>query len=365
MDCDRSTQLGEVVIHQADPAPRTSRALPIAITILSILLWAALVAITQAFVVFSQPVTGEGTEYLLIFLVKYYPLVALGALAVGLLLGDARGYVAVTAASLPPLLLGLLVLQMFLSHAVDWDTYQSAEQEAFMRASASGSARDIREQVAAGASPNMAGENGNNPLLAAYRRDNRDTFAALLGAGADPNVLPRDSTQYNIAFALIEDLGDTGKRRKYFELLLEHGLDVNLGDDFGRLIHKAASSDDPQYLPMLIGRGADANAKGPALPPPIAAATMFAHYDKALLLLPHSSTENMEEAAGILEEHNRRHHIIGDRDQREELVRQLKARGIDFDAAFTKFEAERQERLERAFSPAGEQSSVGRPANDA
>jgi hypothetical protein len=278
------------VFHQSDPAPRPSRSLPITITILSILLWAALVAISQAFVVFSQPVTGEGAEYLLMVLVKYYPLVALGALAVGLLLGDARGYLAVIATSLPPLLLGLLVLQMFLSHDVDWDTYENAEQEAFMRASAFGSARDIRERVAAGANPDMAGQNGNNPLLVAYRRDNRDTFAALLEAGADPNVLPRDGTQHNIAFAIIEDLDDTGRRRKYFELLL-----------------------------------------------------------------PHSSTESMEDAAGMLEEHNRRQHVIGDRARREELIRQLQARGIDFDAAFARLEAERTERLERAVPSAADQ----------
>jgi ankyrin repeat protein len=85
---------------------------------------------------------------------------------------------------------------------------------------------------------------GNNPLLVANRRDNRDTFAALLDAGADPDVLPRGSTQYNVAFAIIEDLDD----------------------DFGRLIHEAASNDDPRYLRMLIDRGADANAKGPWSP---------------------------------------------------------------------------------------------------
>jgi len=218
---------GRSCVPSVRPRPHPSRNLPIAITILSILPWAA---------------------------------------------------------SLPPLLLGLLVLQMFSSHDVDWDTYENAEQEAFMRASAFGSAREIRERVAAGGNPNMAGQNGNNPLLVAYRRDNRDTFAALLEAGADPNVLPRDGTQYNVAFAIIEDLEDTGRRRKYFELLL----------------------------------------------------------------LPHSSTENMEEAAGMLEEHNRRQHVIGDRAQREELIRQLKARGIDFYAAFATIEAERTERLERA-----------------
>ena len=195
----------------------------------------------------------------------------------------------------------------------------------------------------------MAGRNGNNPLLVAYRRDSMDTFAALLAAGADPNFLPGNSTQYNVAFAIIEDLDDVDRRRRYFELLLEHGLDVDLGDDFGRLIHEAASSNDPEYLPMLIGRGADPNVKAPWSP--IGTATMFAHFDKALLLLPYSSTENIEEAAAMLEDGNRRQHVIGDRDQRRELIRQLKARGIDFDAAFAKFDAYRQERLERAFPP--------------
>lgn len=352
-----------VVFQQANPAPRSRRALPIAITILSILLWAGLVALTQAFVVFSQPVTGEGTEYLLMVLVKYYPLVALGALAIGLLLADARGYVAVAAALLPPAMLGVLVLLVFRSQAVDWDNYENRGQESFMRASASGSARDIREQVGGGADPNMAGQNGNNPLLAAYRSDNWDAFVALLEVGADPNVLPRGRTQYNIAFAIIEDLHDIDRRRRYFELLLAHGLDPDLGDHFGRLIHEAASSDDPQYLRWLVDRGADANAKGPWSP--ISAATMFAHYDKALLLLPHSSPENMAEAAGILEERNRRQHYIGDRDRREELIRQLKVRGIDFDEAFSKLEAERKQRPEQALPPAGDQSSDGRPADDA
>ena len=351
------------MFQQIKPAPRSSRALPIAITILSILLWAGLVLLTHAFVVFSQPVTGEGTEYLLVVLVKYYPLVALGALAVGLLLADARGYLPLAAASLPPVVLGVLVLLIFRTDAVDWDTYENPGHKALMRASAFGNARDIREQVGAGANPNMAGQSGNNPLFVAYRRDNRDTFAALLDIGADPNVLPRDSTQYNVAFAIIEDLDDINRRRRYFALLLEHGLDPNLGDDFGRLIHEAASSDDPQYLRMLLDRGADANAKDPWSP--ISAATMFAHYDKALLLLPHSSVESMTEAAGILEERNRRQHFIGDRDLREKLIQQLKARGIDFDAAFSKLEVERQQRLEQALPPAGEQSSDGRSANDA
>jgi ankyrin repeat protein len=245
---------------------------------------------------------------------------------------------------------------------VDWDTYENPGQEALMRASAFGSARDIREQVGAGANPNMAGQSGNNPLLAAYRRDNRDTFAALLDIGADPNVLPRESTQHNVAFAIIEDRDDIDRRRGYFDLLLAHGLDPNLGDDFGRLIHEAASSDDPQYLRMLIDRGVDANANRPWSP--ISTATMFAHYDKALLLLPYSSLENMEEAAGMLEERARRQHFIGDRDLREELIRQLKARGIDFDVAFAKLEAERKQRLEQALPPAGKQSSDGRSASD-
>jgi hypothetical protein len=73
----------------------------------------------EAFVVFSRPVAGEGAEYLLMVLVKYYPLVALGAL-------------------------------VFRSHAVDWDTYENAGQEAFMRASAFGSASDIREHAGGG-----------------------------------------------------------------------------------------------------------------------------------------------------------------------------------------------------------------------
>jgi alkanesulfonate monooxygenase SsuD/methylene tetrahydromethanopterin reductase-like flavin-dependent oxidoreductase (luciferase family) len=163
------------VFQQANRAPRSSRPLPIGITLISILLWAVFVTLSQAFLVFSQPVTGEETEYL---------------------------------------------------------------------------------------------------------RDNLDTFAAL--------------------------------------------LDADLGDDFGRLIHEAASSDDP-----------------------------------------HSSVEGMEEAAEILEEHTRRQHIIGDRDQREELIRQLKARGIDFDEAFANFETDRQERLDRAFPSARDQSSDGQPANDA
>jgi hypothetical protein len=92
---------------------------------------------------------------------------------------------------------------------------------------------------------------------------------------------------------------------------------------------------------------------------------MFAHYDKALLLLPHSSVESMTEAAGILEEHNRRQHFIGDRARRQELIGQLKARGIDFDEAFSKLEAERKQRLEQALPPTGERSSDGRSANDA
>jgi hypothetical protein len=67
--------------------------------------------------------------------------------------------------------------------------------------------------------------------------------------------------------------------------------------------------------------------------------------------------------AGMLEDHHRRQHIIGDRDPREELIRQLKARGIAFDATFANVEAERKEHLERAFPPAADQWSRGWPAN--
>lgn len=47
-------------------------------------------------------------------------------------------------------MLGLLVLQVFRGHVVDWDTCESAEREAFMRASSARSRRQPASSLAAG-----------------------------------------------------------------------------------------------------------------------------------------------------------------------------------------------------------------------
>jgi ankyrin repeat protein len=174
-----------------------------------------------------------------------------------------------------------------------WDKLATKADKEFILACGRDEPARVEALIARGANVNLSGEAGNNPLLAAYTGKRWDNFIALLAAGADPNRLPAGSLHYNIAAHLLNDSGDA-ERERYLKALFDHGLDPNLKDEYGYLIHQGVFGDNQAVLRLLLERGAKADVANSTGRYPIEEVVANGHCDEGALLFEHGARKGLE-----------------------------------------------------------------------
>lgn len=123
-------------------------------------------------------------------------------------------------------------------------------------AARSGCVENVKLLVEAGASIGPSGH--YVPLVGAVRSRNPDAVGYLLKVGADPNVVPEmPNATGSTALHEAADLGEL----KSIELLLGAGADVNARNALGETpLYMAASAGRSPAVVRLLGRGAKATA---------------------------------------------------------------------------------------------------------
>ncbi len=111
----------------------------------------------------------------------------------------------------------------------------------------------IRLFFAAGMDPNVRGEFGSTPLMAAVSPHRAEMARYLLNEGADPNIL-MESGAGPLLFAAQSD------SREVMRLLLDAGADPNAADEKGRTpLIDAAVRGYEETVRLLLAHGAQAD----------------------------------------------------------------------------------------------------------
>jgi ankyrin repeat protein len=133
----------------------------------------------------------------------------------------------------------------------------------------------IKALLDQGADINARDENGTTPLMSAVFIGHIRTIKLLLERGANPRPRDKDraivvsghgttglSTVYGSTAMhyAADDMG--GNSIRIFQLLLDHGADINARDGYGRTpLSLMASYGQTEAVRFLLGRGAEVNVK--------------------------------------------------------------------------------------------------------
>ena len=139
--------------------------------------------------------------------------------------------------------------------------------------------------LAKSASASTTASNGMTPLITAASRDNAKGAELLLNAGAD--IEARDE---NTLTALIHACKN--KCNAAMQILLEHGASTKTPPDVMTPLHIATSQDNTSGVSLLLGAGANLEAKFKGDYTPLLLAARKGYVDIVQLLLAHkASTE--------------------------------------------------------------------------
>ena len=133
---------------------------------------------------------------------------------------------------------------------------------------------DVKELLENGANPNCIFDYRSikyTPLLFALHIDNLKTAMYLIEHGADVNLMPRGNNNHSPPLVQMVSLQTTieyynyrpDKKeniKKLIRMLLEHGAEVNIQDEFGRTpLMDSMKIKDSETTKMLLEHGADIN----------------------------------------------------------------------------------------------------------
>ncbi len=127
----------------------------------------------------------------------------------------------------------ILLLSMVVSPARSADPLEAIVQcnpDTLVLAASLGSTATIENCLAAGVSVNQRGRAGDTPLLAAMKKDQRNTVKMLLEHGADPNLPDREgNTVLMEAVRWQRDIAkeNTDEFRSFANFLIDKGADPN------------------------------------------------------------------------------------------------------------------------------------------
>ncbi len=176
--------------------------------------------------------------------------------------------------------------------------FRDAKVIELVMAAERGSTESIDRLVGAGVDVNTTGRNKMTPLYCALVAGNKEGFSALLRHGANPNTL----TQVGKVQIAVMHLAATKKDSFWLKEALAHGGDPNL-----RSINRSGSRGAPIHYAIYIGvgdlvrdpnavnvrllleAGADANAAGNGIDPPLEAALGNQHYETVYVLVKNNA----------------------------------------------------------------------------
>jgi uncharacterized protein len=174
------------------------------------------------------------------------------------------------------------------------DFFEDAKVIALCKAIEANDLTEMGRLIKDGADVNAKGKGNITPLLWAYPDNKPERFKLLLEKGANPNVfiesylnvpgsafMPGDSVTRLTAKSAFPE---------HFELVLNHGGDVNLVNPQTKecllsTVIQEAGSKTRERVKMLIDRGVDVNNMSNGIPPIIAAASFFGQYKLTTTLL--------------------------------------------------------------------------------
>lgn len=307
--------------------------LSITLAIACVGIWGLLMVMSMAFVIYDQPLSIDDDKFLLYSLIKYYPILVIGTLAIALKFKDNKGLLPFSAAIVPTSLVGFLIFDMTRVSIIDWDSFETPSEQQFIYQSAFGAPDDLAKLRSSIDSLNFTGEAGLSPLLAAYRARNMETFTYLLEQGANTNLMPYDSLQYHVGNYIINDR-DQRQSQQFFEQLTHYGLDIHVATSHSNLLDSASTNSNQWYLVYLLENGASANIKGSIYLTPIAYATLHGYWENALYLIPYSDSDGLYNAAAILYEGKQLGIYNIPSAAREAFETSLTNHGIDFQVAY-------------------------------
>jgi hypothetical protein len=317
---------------------------PLVFGVITTFIWAALMIMSIAFVIYEQPLSLSDPDFLLLFLVKYYPFVMLILYITAVKFKDDRGLLPLASFALPTIVLSFLIFDSFRTSIVDWDEYETARDKDIIYSSAFKSVSTLESLNITKEDANLTGIGGMTPLVASYRGRKYKNFSYLLEIGANPNAIPREKFQYNIANYIIKDFEHDDTSLKYFKVLIDYGLNLDIHTRLSNLVQSAVKSNNSWYLEHLIHANVDLNRQGSGFLSPLSQAVLFAKWSNGLLLLPHSNEKSLEQAAFVYYEGNKR---MGYSDPKAlELKALLIESGINLEEAFNKHNTIRQNRLD-------------------
>lgn len=198
------------------------------------------------------------------------------------------------------------VVLLLLAQVMGCGRAAPSSEQAMFAAAKSNNTQEVERLLAGGADMNGRGDQDLTPLAWAAAWGSKETAELLIARGADINAKSKDgftalhTAAYNGHKDIVEllvrkgalvdaqDIGGRTPLHKAMEklairlptqeptpsevsttvsivkLLLANNADVNARQSLGEMpIHYAAASGQPVLVELLIGKGADVNAKGP------------------------------------------------------------------------------------------------------
>lgn len=254
--------------------------------------WPLLISFTGF--LFDDPGSGKKSiTWIMAFSSWFYPLFVI--IIIGLGRRKFR-----TSAPLGSLIVSLpfiaLIILMYVFHKNTEDprwglfTYNNEVEQMLVDAVAVGDLESIEQLwLEEGVNLDAVSSRGNTPLMAAYKEDQMESFQLLLNLGADINFKPNDNVGSSIAGYIIRDQfsSNDNKKARYFDVLINNGLDPTLSDTNRSLMYLSASANT-QIMQRLIKVGADYNQLT-LWGTPLIAALHSRNWDSALILLSYSN----------------------------------------------------------------------------
>jgi uncharacterized protein len=179
------------------------------------------------------------------------------------------------------------------------DYFDDPIQRKLAEAISDGDDEEMLELIRQGVDVNAKGKNGMRPLFWAFVKRQVKEFGILLEHGANPNVYdeynkPGYPSASVVEFAVMEESGE------YLRLVLAHGGDPNIKccNGSARVIYVAILHNRNDNVLQLIKAGADISSPYTNGSTPLCSAVKTNSYDIAYMMLENGADPNIRDKFG-------------------------------------------------------------------